>query len=78
MIKIVKREPSTYWRAVKIKGQWHQIKELIHIGEKCWSQLFSIVLDNGQHLPRWYFNRLECIEGNEIVGFKVYKPGILA
>ena len=74
MIKIVKREPSTYWRAVKIKGKWYQIKELIHIGEKCWSRLFCIVLDNGRKIPRWHFNMLECIEGNELTGFKVWKP----
>ena len=76
-VRIVKREKSGWWRAVKIKGEWVQIKTLIHIGSNCWSQLFSIELANGTHLTREDFNRHECIEGDDLCGFKVYKPSYI-
>ena len=73
-VRIVKRESSDWWRAVKIKGEWKQIKTIIHIGGKSWSQLFAVELEDGKHLTREDFNRHECIEGNELCGFKIYTP----
>ena len=73
-VRIVKREPTDWWRAVKIKGEWKQIKTIIHIGGKSWSQLFAVELADGTHMSREDFNRHECIEGNELCGFKVYEP----
>lgn len=77
MIHIVKKEPSDWWRAVKIKNEWVQVKTIIHIGEDCWSRLFAVELANGKHMTREDFNKHECIEGNETCGFKVYKPNYI-
>lgn len=73
-VRITKRESSDWWRAVKIKGEWVQVKSLIHIGNDVWSRLFSVELANGKHLTREDFNRHDCIEGNENIGFKVWSP----
>ena len=75
---IVKKERSDYWRAVKIKGEWVQVKNVIHIGEKdIWSQLFAVELADGSHLTREEFNLHECIEGNSLMGFRVFIPSVI-
>ena len=73
-LRIVKKEKSDWWRAVNIKGEWKQIKTVIHIGNNVWSRLFAVELADGSHLTREEFNKHECIEGSDDCGFKVYKP----
>lgn len=75
-VRIVKKEKSDWWRAVNIKGKWVQVKTIYHIGTNVWSQFFAVELADGTHLTKEDFNRHECIEGNELMGFKVWKPSL--
>ena len=31
-VRILKKEKSYWWRAIKVKGEWVQVKTVIHIG----------------------------------------------
>ena len=76
-IRILKKEKSYWWRAIKVKGEWVQVKTVIHIGNDVCSRFFAVELADGTHMSRGDFNLHECIEGNDYCGFKVYKPSYI-
>ncbi|MBO5629332.1 MAG: hypothetical protein J5965_09705 [Aeriscardovia sp.] len=75
-VRIKEKGKSDWWKAIKIKNEWVQVKKYYRIGGDCWDELFAVELENGKHLTRIEFNRHECIEGNDLVGFRVYKPSV--
>lgn len=61
------------WFAVKIGKKFHRIDKVYAIGNDVWQELFAVKTTAGKIIPRHEFNMMDCIEGDDISGYRIWK-----
>lgn len=65
-----------FWFAVKVGKKFQRIEKVYAIGNDVWRELFAVKTTAGKIIPRYEFNRMDCIEGDDIAGYRIWRAGV--